>query len=208
MKQQVKVLSLAVTAALALSSAVVMADSSSGYDNTVPINNVTAQTEVDIDVLVPKVILLRVGLAGTGDSNEDKVTLTGSVAGMTAGNNKPFTWSGAAAPTFTVAGGGGLLGGAKTQAWAWTNSSGGGNVTCNTIGAGAGIAGDITVASVTVGGGGIAHPGATTACGGTSAFAKHVVASSTWQYGMTGAAMSALDAGTYHLDVYYTATSL
>jgi hypothetical protein len=204
MKQQIKLLAIATAVAIAASSNVVMAESSSGYDNTVPINNVTAKVEVDVNVLVPKVILLRVGPGGgLGEPQEDQIGLTGSIAGMTPGNNQSFAWNGTA-PTFSVVASGGLLGGGKTQAWAWTNSSGGGKVTCATIGPGASIAGSVSVTSV----GTLAHPGANTSCGGTTNFPKHLVATSTWQYGMSSAAMGALDAGTYHLDVFYTATSL
>jgi hypothetical protein len=210
MKQQLKAVSIALSAVFALGSGAAMADSAYGYDGTAPITGVsTAQTEVDIDVLVPKVIMLRVGLPGTGDANEDKVKIKGSVAGMVDGSHA-FLGTFPGAPAFTVTGSGGFLGGAKTQAWAWTNSSAGGKVTCNTVGSGAAIKGDINVTSATISGGGLAHPGSTTACAAASntPFAKHVVASSTWQYDMTPAAMGLLDAGEYHLDVYYTATSL
>ncbi|MGL5003482.1 MAG: hypothetical protein ACRDAM_11130, partial [Casimicrobium sp.] len=123
-------------------------------------------------------------------------------------NNRSFSWDGTA-PTFDVDANGGYRGNGKTQAWAWTNSSGGGKVTCSTSGSGASVAGNVTVASSPVSNGGLAHPSADAACsGGSTNFAKHKVVSSTWQFGMTPAAMGSLDAGEYKFTIAYTATSL
>ncbi len=204
MKQQMNAVAIATIAAIGLGCSAATAESAAGYQSS-GLGVVSATLDVDIFVTVPKVILLRVGPSGTP---EDQIQIKGSIAGLVNGSNPHFAWSGAA-PTFSVNTTGGFIGGGKTRAWAWTNSSAGGKVTCNAIGSGAAVAASLVqVATSNNIGGGLAHPGATTACGGTTNFAHHQVRRSDWQYSMTPAAMQSLNAGTHNYEVFYTATSL
>lgn len=168
---------------------------------------VTATAKATVTVKVPKLILLRVGSEGAVVDNLEFVAApnVASAPGtsLVDGNNQAATWNGAA-PTFADPASQALT------AYSWTNSPGGATLTCATVAdtlftAGDGLeASDITVTSS----GSLAHPGANTACGGSTPIAKNTLAQATWTYAVSGAALADASAGEHKQTTTYTATSL
>jgi hypothetical protein len=210
-----KFAALSLIAGISTLSSVAMAESTYGY-NSAGTGVVTATARLNVSVAVPKLILLRVG---SDAAVVDTVALTAALspgipgglaaAAVTAAgsvNNAATGWD-KTAPVFTAAAGTPVL------AASWTNSSGGASVDCAVTTAFTAASGllstHITVAtSAPLGGGALAHPGANTACGTPTTFAKNTVVGSTWTYAITAAGLAAASAGTNTETLTYTATSL
>lgn len=202
---------LPLVAALAvISNPVAHAESQYGYSPS-GAAGVTATARVNIQVNVPTLILLRVGpatgiptltFAATPGVNTAPTAATlGGLAGDTS--NAAADWDGTL-PTFTAP---------TTQtlrAYAWTNSAGGGQLgmttTVNTILGGITPA-DITVTAVGVSGALPAHP-ANTAGTTVGSFARNVLHSADWTYGISAATLAGAAAGSYEQQTVYTATAL
>ena len=215
MNEQVKKIASIVGAIAALTSGAAMAESTYGYDNTVPPGTqgaVTATAKLDIRVNIPKLILLRVGSSG---ADVDVATLTAKIdTGIPGGIANPLSngsdqatgWNGSA-PVFEAASS------ANVRAWAWTNAAGGGKVTAavttdfDTAASGL-LPADITVASTALSGGGLDHPGLNTGALVATPFARNTVVSSNWVFSATPAVLAARAAGSYTQRMTYTATSL
>jgi hypothetical protein len=187
---------------------------------TVAATPAIATARVQVSVVVPKIVILRVG-----DANATIATVAFTVApnGAPAGPGNSLAYTGAIPPVFTTTvattnptGTTGVL-----VADAWTNATNGASLTCAlsahpTVGLTAFAIGATTAAGVpgtdtiTVSGSVLGHPGANlTGCTGTPAtapIAKLSTLTGTYTYGFTGAATTA--AGSYGNTVTYTATTL
>lgn len=204
-----------VIAAVALASLAIgtaQAESQYGYSAAADAQ-VSAQANVDIQLTVPRLILLRVGSSGdTVDTVSFQAALdTGipggvDVASIADGTNQATGWNGTA-PAFVP-----NATGATLRAFAWTNSNGGGSLTGTStggfIGNGAPSASAITVSSAVVTGAGLAHPGANVETFTPVTFARNTLLASDWTYAIDGAALAGISAGTYTQTVTYTATTL
>lgn len=198
---KLKTLAVLMGAAFALHVGIASAESTYGYDST-GTGPVEATAKAKVTVKVPLLILLRVGTAG---STVDELTFTAAPTGMTTdGNSNAISWDGTApafsataAPSDTLA------------AYGWTNSPGGGSLTCAAADAKFTAADGLTPADITVTNAGtLAHPGATTACGSTTAMAKNTLLSSSWTYAVKPAALQTAAAGTHTETITYTAVTL
>lgn len=207
MKTVSKILASVVTAGVFAMAGSASADSTYGYSST-GATGITATSKVEVVVKVPTLILLRVGSTGATID-----TLTFNAAGNVAsapgstladGNNQAATWDGAA-PTFANAAGQALT------TYAWTNSPGGGSLSCATVANTKFLAADgLTSADVKVASGtGLAHPGADTSCAGPAVtFAKNTAMTGTWTYSILGTALANAAAGEHKQTTTYTATAL
>jgi hypothetical protein len=192
-------------AALALVGGPAMADSQYGYTAVVGAQ-VTATARVNLSIVVPKLILLRVGSTTAGG---DTLLWTAGFdipPAPTAASNQNYAWSGAAPVPTAITNPGALL------ASAWTNSSGGGDLsyTATAFGAGGPTLGNITVSSVTGTGAALNHPlPAALAAASTTGTPvnPHALSNSNWTYALAGTPATWV-AGTYSSTVTYTATSL
>ena len=201
---------LAVGAMLAAGTAT--AESTYGYNES-GTGTVSATAKTKVTVNVPKLILLRVGAAGAAGTAADNLIFNAepnisSAPGSTMGadgNSKAATWDGVA-PTFADPASQSLI------AFGWTNALGGANLTCattaDTMFTGAQGLASSDVSVVSSAGGTLAHPGATTACVGTTTMAKNTLLSSTWTYSVLGTALAKAAAGTHVQTTTYTATTL
>lgn len=205
MNKQMKRIAVIAGAIAALASGAAMAESTYGYDNTATPGVVSATANLKITVLIPKLILLRVGSAGPAT---DEITFTATPNVQTApgpitvaGDSQAATWDGAA-PTFALV----ATPSAAVTAYLWHNNSALAQLTCSATTAFTGLAAtDVTVTSV----GTLAHPGADTACGSTvTALARNTVLTSTWTYAVTAGTLAAAPAGADSEIVTYTATTL
>ncbi|MGD9889095.1 MAG: hypothetical protein AB7S56_07510 [Halothiobacillaceae bacterium] len=204
------VLGSAVIAALGMSHSV-LAESQYGY-NAAGTGTLTAQARLNVEVKVPKMILLRVGSSG---NTPDTVTLQGGFAGgipggvatLTDGNNQATGWDGTA-PIQTL-----TSTPASVQAYAWTNAAGGGELggvatlTAGTPSTGVALT-QIEVTSTVVSGGGLAHPGANLGTLANVTFARNAVQSSTWAFNISAANLAGLASGSDSVAITYTATTL
>ena len=209
MKIYSTLIALAVATLAIASNNTAFAESTYGY-NAAGAGTVTATAKVTTTVAIPKLILLRVG---SDDTAVDTVTFNASFIGgipggiaaaaLTNGNNQASGWN-KSAPLSAV------LTPAPVLATSWTNSSGGGQLTCSVttpFNAVSGItSADIAVANTApLAGGSLLHPGGTTACSGSTSFAKNAVVGSSWTYTLAATNPSA---GSYTETITYTATSL
>ena len=202
-------ISAAIGLGLLAASGTSWAESQYGYDPT-GAGVRTATARLNITVAVPKLILLRVGTSGTA---VDTIALganftngiPGGLATLADGSNQATGWDGTA-PTLTTTSSG------TVQAWAWTNSGGGGSVSSavtTPFPAGSGItASDITVTSTPVGTTGLNHPGANTGTSTPTTFPRNVVATSNWTFAATPAVLAGVAGGATTQVVTYTATTL
>ncbi|RYF59185.1 MAG: hypothetical protein EOO27_10140 [Comamonadaceae bacterium] len=199
--------SLAAAAAL-FASGSALAESTYGY-NAAGAGPVSATAKVNVQVSVPLLILLRVGVDNTAVDTvafASTPTIPGGPGTLVGGSSQAGGWSGAA-PTFAT-----TATNATLLASAWTNASNNGQLSCAVTTAFPAASGltsaNITVTSATVGGTGLAHPGANTACGTNVGIPRNVVQSSNWTYGLTGAIAATAAAGTVTETVTYTAVTL
>lgn len=183
------------------------ADSTFGYSSA-GTGNVSATAQAKVTVNVPKLILLRVGTAGatidtlTFSASPTINSLPGATLG-TSGSSKAATWDGAV-PLFADTAGQDL------NALVWTNSAGGGELTCaTTADTQFTSAFGLTSANVAVSSSGtLGHPGTSTACGSTVSVAKNTLLGGTWTYSISGSALANAAAGTHTQTTTYTATTL
>ena len=191
--------------ALALGAGAAMAESQYGYAAS-GTGTVTAQARVNLQVTVPKLILLRVG---STNATQDTLAWTAALGinpGPTTpvnGNNTQVDWDGSA----PVAGS--VTNPAALSVWAWTNASGGGSLS---YAATAFAANGPTLADVGVTATGLVHPTPATALAATSAtpttFTRNAVATGSWAYALSPTNVANWAAGSYSSTVTYTATSL
>jgi hypothetical protein len=187
---------------------------------TVAATPASARARVAVSVVVPKIVILRVGAA---DATQSTVVFTvgvnPAVAG-TPGDNLAYT-AGAIPPVFatTIATTNPTTTAGVLVADAWTNATNNAQVTCaltahptagyTAFAVGATAAGVPGTDSITVVGSVLGHPG-TSLTGCTSAaaapIAKLTTLTGTYTYGFTDAATAA--AGSYGNTVTYTATTL
>jgi len=184
------------------------AESQYGYDPT-GTGTATASARLNITVVVPQVILLRVGSSGSGVDNlilRDEVGgVPGGVTTIADGSNQPTGWD-STQPALTTTSSGSI------QAWAWTNSSSGGAVmsaVTTEFPASSGLtANDVTITSAPMGTTGLAHPGTNAATSVPTLFPRNVVASSLWTFAVTQAIVPGRAGGSATLGMIYTAVTL
>ncbi|EIJ34623.1 hypothetical protein Thini_2051 [Thiothrix nivea DSM 5205] len=185
----------------------VLAESQYGYKDDAT-GNVTATAQAKVQVTVPKLILLRVGTAGTtvDQLTFDASPTVNSAPGSTLadGSNQEATWDGVA-PLFADTGGQDL------NAFVWTNALNGANLTCATTADAMFTAGEgLTSSNVEVArsAGTLNHPGATTACGTTVPVTRNTLMTATWTYSIKGTTLAQAAAGVHTQTTTYTATTL
>ena len=214
MKQSLSAMTVAL---LSLAAAgVARAESTYGY-NTTGGGTVTATARVNISIVVPKVVLLRVGTPG---ATRDTLTWNARVAsGSTAVNgdlvapvgadSQPITWAGSDPVAVSL-----VSSTAAAGASAWTNGSSVA-VTCTSLPITASVAGatgpaltDLTVAA-TGAGDNFAPPSADAACtAGSTALTRGTTHNATWTYTLDATNASSWDAATYSTTITYTASGV
>jgi hypothetical protein len=204
-----RTLKLLLVPALSLGlSAGALAESTYGFDSG-GTGTVTAKADLDIEVRIPRLILLRVGADG---SSVSKATIQGAYSGgipggvgvLADGSDQATGWNTTAPTGFDDVASGGIV------VRAWTNATGAtisGAFQSNFAQAGMDAA--VTVSnSAALPAGGLSHPGANLgALGGTTAITANTVVGSTWTFAMAGAAMGTFPSGTHAAQVRYTATT-
>ncbi|MDQ0611192.1 hypothetical protein QFZ83_005363 [Variovorax sp. W1I1] len=195
-----RMLAISVAALSLFTGGAAMAESQYGSGT----GTITAQANVKLSVVVPKLILLRVGATNT---TQDTVSWTSalSIPGVapttplaTAANTN-VDWSGAA-PTVTTTTAAGAL-----TVYAWTNAGAG---TINCAVAAWNATGGPTNANFTVATTGtLPHPGANLGACASTPFASNTVATGTWTYALGGTPASWL-ANTYTTTITYTAQGI
>ena len=222
MKKQFKILSLAAGITLALTGTAALAEQTIGVQ-TVAATPAIATAKVNVRVIVPKIVILRVGAAdGTTSDVDFTVGLSPAVTGAPGnslaytGGIPPTTLASTVATTNPPSTAGALTVGA------WTNGATGATLTCalsalaNATGfatgaTAGGVPGttDITVTSV-AGAANLQHPGTTlTACNGTttSTIPRLTTLGGTFTYALLPTNLASMATGTYGNVVTYTATA-
>jgi hypothetical protein len=200
-----KLNALALGTALALASTGhALAESQYGYSST-GTGSVTATAKVNLSVVIPKLILLKVG---SSNGTQDTVAWAASLSipatpttPTTTANNTVVPWDGTA-PTVTTTATGNVL-----NVAAWTNA-GSASINCS-MGTWNATGGPAN-ASFTVTSGGttpLPHPGANLGSCASTTISTNTLMSGTWTYALTGTA-SSWTAGTYTNAVTYTATGV
>ncbi len=202
-----KLKALALGSALALAYAGhALAESQYGFSST-GTGTVTATAKVNLSVVIPKLILLKVG---SSNAVQDTVTWNAALTipptpGTTptaTANNVQVPWDGTA-PTVAVTPTGNVLAVA-----AWTNA-GTANINC-AVGAWSPATGGPPNANFTVTAAGatpVPHPGGNLGACASTTLTPNTLLSGTWTYNLTGAA-TGFSAGTYTGSVTYTATGV
>lgn len=198
-----KLHALALGAALALASTgQALAESQYGFSST-GTGTVTATAKVNLSVVIPKLILLKVG---TSNATQDTVSWAATLAipavpttPTTTANNTVVPWDGTV-PTVTTTATGNVL-----NVAAWTNA---GSATINcAIGTWSATGGPANT-SFTVGTTGtLPHPGGNLGSCASTTIGSNNLLTGTWTYALTGTA-SSWTAGTYTNAVTYTATGV
>jgi len=221
MNKHFKKLSLYAGTALALTAgSAAMAEQTIGVQ-TVAATAAIATAKVNVRVIVPKIVILRVGAADATVSDVNfTLGLNPAVAG-TPGNSLAYT--GTTPPVFasTVATTNPVTAAGALTVAAWTNGAGT-TLKCSLVAltgatafatgaTAAGVPGtnDITVASVT-GATNLQHPGGTlTSCDGTtnSAITNLTTMGGTFTYALASTNLASMASGTYGNVVTYTATA-
>ncbi|MGE8493105.1 hypothetical protein [Comamonas sp.] len=201
-----KLNALALGTALALAcTGHALAESQYGFAATGS-GTVTATAKVNLSVVIPKLILLKVG---TTNATQDTVSWAASltIPGTPAttptatANNVQVPWDGTA-PTVTTTASGNVL-----NVAAWTNA---GSATINCAMGTWSATGGPANTSFTVTSGGttpLPHPGANLGSCASTTISTNTLMSGTWTYALTGSA-SSWTAGTYTNAVTYTATGV
>lgn len=189
---------------LALTGSVALAESQYGFATDAGAN-ISAQANVDLEVTVPKLILLRVGSAG---NTIDKLTWAAgfSIPSVpttpVAGNNQDVNWDGTA-PTVTTS-----TDPTALNVYAWTNANGATLTYSATDFASGGPAlGNISVTAT----GGLAHPAPTVLqAASTTAvnLTRGTLYTGSWAYALDSAGATGWSAGTYTARVTYTAAGV
>ncbi len=201
MKSPARLLTATAAAAAALlSTQALHAESTYGY-NSAGTGAVSATARVNVNVSIPKLIMLRVGSAGASVDNVD-IALTPSSSTFGNGDSQGFAWDGSA-PTFTASTVAGL------NAFAWTNASGA-TLTGAVSTPDTGTTG-LTAASILVSANAadsLQHPGANTGGFTTQPIPANTLQTGTWTYSVDAAAAAAASAGAFSQTVTYTASAL
>lgn len=201
-----KLHALALGAALAVAcTGQALAESQYGYSAT-GTGNVTATAKVNLKVVIPKLILLKVG---TTNNTQDTVSWTASLAipGSTPAttptasiNNTQVPWDGST-PTVTTTATGNVL-----NVAAWTNA-GTADINCAMdawvpTGGPSSASFAVTSQGTTP----LPHPGGNLGACTATTIASNTLLSGTWTYELSGAGTN-WKAGTYNSAVTYTAAS-
>lgn len=205
MNKQMNALAIALGTSMALVSGAAMAEAQYGYSTTT--TGVTAQARVNLSVVVPKLILLRVG---SDNTTIDALAWASAPSFVTApsplvaANNQQVPWNGAL-PTYTVTS---APSPAALTVSAWTNAA---TPTINcAMGAWAGPASGPANANFTVVASGAAvlpHPGANLGACASTTFTQNTLYTGTWTYSLGGTPAN-WPAGTYTNVVTYTASGV
>jgi len=191
---------------------VAQAESTYGY-NSAGGGGVSARARLNISIVVPKVVVLRVGSAGAATDTltynarvaiPSGATVTGDTTATTSLANQAVVWNGNA-PTTTVPGSAARA----AAAFAWTNG-GGVAISCSAsvFAAGGPALGDIAVAN-TGGASAFPHPGANLGnCGTDLPLTANTPYADTWTYTLTSTGASSWKAGAYATTVTYTAAGV
>lgn len=200
-----KLHALALGAALAVAcTGQVLAESQYGYSSTGS-GSVTATATVKLSVVVPKLILLKVGSSnGVQDTVSWTTALTipptpGTTPTTTA-NNTVVPWNGTAAPTAATTATGNVV-----NVSAWTNATNA-NINCamgTWVGTGGPGNADFEVTTA----GSLPHPGGNLGACASTTINSNTLLTGTWTYALTGTPTS-WKAGTYTNSVVYTATGV
>lgn len=200
-----KVLTALVSSGFMLVASHSSADSSYGYSGSAA--GVSAQAQVNIQVKVPELVVLRVGAASAVDTVVLSATATvNSAPGLISadGNNIGVGADATTAwdkniPTFAVTS-------QSLDAAAWTNAN---NVvlscTSDTGLSSLGLSGAKVQVSSS---GSLAHPGTNTACGTNTSVTKNTLMTATWTYSVTPADLANAIAGTATQLTTYTAANI
>lgn len=188
-----KLNALALGTALALASTGhALAESQYGYSSSGS-GTVTATATVKLSVVIPKLILLKVG---SSNSTQDTVSWAATLSipavpttPTTTANNTVVPWDGTA-PTVT------------TTPTGWTNA---GSATINcAIGTWSATGGPANTSFTVTTGGTLPHPGGNLGSCASTTITSNTLLTGTWTYALTGTA-SSWTAGTYTNSVVYTA---
>jgi hypothetical protein len=216
MKLSFKLKPLALCAALGLAGQAAFAEQTIGVQDGASATDAVATARVNIRVVVPKIVILRVGDA---NATVPQIDFTMDVGGLGAGNSQAY--AGAIPPTFnsTIVRTNPAGATGDVVVGAWSNVAGStlscalgalGGATAFAAGATAGGVPGTNGITVTAGGTAPAHPGTTnlSGCDGvsTTALTARTVYNGTYTYASTHVAAD-LDAGTYGAVVTYTATA-
>ncbi|QMV75628.1 hypothetical protein HS961_04650 [Comamonas piscis] len=191
---------LALGAALSLAcTGQALAESQYGFSSTGS-GTVSATAKVNLSVVIPKLILLKVG---TSNTTQDTVSWAASLSipavptvPTTTANNTVVPWDGTA-PTVTTTPTGNVL-----NVSAWTNA---GTATINcAIGTWSATGGPANTSFTVTTGGTLPHPGGNLGSCASTTITSNTLLTGTWTYALTGTA-SSWTAGTYTNAVTYTA---
>ena len=208
-----KIAALSLSAALSLACFnVAQAESQYGYaaaSSATPAASVTASASLKLSVLVPKLILLRVGSSNTAQDTVEwsaSFSIPGAApTTATVGNNTFVDWTGAA-PSVTLV----RTPSTAINVYAWTNAGTSAALTCAaptwTPATGGPANGDFTITST----GTLAHPGSNLVCGAgaSTSITPNAVATGTWSFALSNTAAATWKAGAYTGTVTYTATGV
>ena len=195
---------LAIAALALVSAGSALAESQYGYSST-GTGTITATAKVNLSVVIPKLILLKVG---TTNATVDTVSWTAALSipatptvPTTTANNTVVPWDGNA-PTVTSTPSSNVLAVA-----AWTNA-GAGTINCSVAawsatGGPANANFTVTSAGATP----VPHPGANLGACASTPFTSNTLLSSNWTYALTDTP-SSWTAGTYTTTVTYTAQGI
>lgn len=195
-----KLHALALGAALTLAcTGQALAESQYGYSST-GTGTVSANATVKLSVVIPKLILLKVGSSGgTQDTVSWAATLSipAVPTAPVSGNTTVVPWDGTV-PTVSTTATGNVL-----NVAAWTNA-GSATINCS-VGTWSATGGPAN-SSFTVGTTGtLPHPGGNLGACASTTIGTNTLLTGTWTYALTGTATS-WTAGTYTNSVLYTAT--
>ena len=204
-------LALAVTAALGLlASTASHAESTYGY-NTAGAGTVIATARINLSIVVPRVVVLRVGQAGAGlDTLTWGITVTipgtpsvvvGNIATPTNADSQATAWTGAI-PTLTA----GTA--PTTSAFVWSNSAST-NVTCSASAFLPATGPTLANITATNTAGTFLHPLTTaglTTCTTPGSLTAGTLYTATWTYTLDTTGAAAWASGSYSSVLTYTAT--
>ena len=222
MNKQFKILSLTAGITLALTGTAALAEQTIGVQ-TVAATPAIATARVNVRVIVPKIVILRVGAA---DATVSDVNFTvGFNPAITGAPGNSLAYAGGIPPTTlasTVASTNPTTTAGALTVGAWTNGASGASLTCalsvltgaTPFATGATTSGvpgtsEITVTSVT-GAANLQHPGTTlTGCDGTtnSTIPKLTTLGGSFTYALLATNLASMTTGTYGNVVTYTATA-
>lgn len=205
-----KLHALALGAALALAcTGQALAESQYGFlSSGAATTQITATAKVNLSVVIPKLILLKVGSSNTQVDTVSWATAltipgTTTTTPTATANNQQVPWDGGV-PTVTTTPTGNVL-----NVAAWTNA-GSATINCS-VGAWSatgGPANSLFEVSSSAGTTSLPHPGADLGSCASTSFGSNTLLGGTWTYKLTSTAGNLWKAGTYTNTVTYTATGV